>query len=111
MIKQAVKIILSLLFGGIFAAIAFSIWKDNVTAIFIGVILGSFIYFFQEILRLIVAYYKFSKTDKTNLLESLADSKLYDIVESYKKTIHIEINKSLKTNIPMEFYDSPDEQE
>lgn len=94
------KVIISIFCGILALAISYLIWKDQVTAVFIGIIIGTFFYFFQEIWGLKTAYDNLKTHNDANILESLADTKLHDIAESYKKTIHIDINKTQKTNIP-----------
>lgn len=94
------KILISSIVGVIFLFIAFYIWSDIVTAIFLGIILGVCAYFFQEILRLKSAYSLLSKNKDTDVLEKLKDTYLHELVTSYEKTIKIDIFNQKKTNIP-----------
>ena len=74
--------------------------NDIVTAIFIGIIIGVFTYFFQEILRLKWANNLLNSIKDTNVLETLKDTNLHDIISAYENTIKIDLLSQKKSNTP-----------
>ena len=63
-------------------------------------IVGAFVYFLKESLRLGNLTKRLSKLGSENLLEELAKMKLGDIVQQYKSTIRIKTSDGDKTNYP-----------
>ena len=61
-------------------------------------IVGAFVYFLKESLRLGNLTKRLSKLGSENLLEELAKMKLGDIVQQYKSTIRIKTSDGDKTN-------------
>lgn len=94
------KLVISALFGLVCAVLAYLLWEDYVTALFIGVIMGTFSFFGQEIYRLNLACRHLNNLKNSDIFEISEESNLYDIIEAYKKTINIEVDKIQKSNIP-----------
>lgn len=95
-----IKLLIAIFAGIVTSAIAYSLVKDLVTAISIGVILGLFSYFFQEILNLVKAYNYLKKINNDIISELLPIYGFKNIINDYKQTISIEVKDVKKTNIP-----------
>ena len=62
--------------------------------------MGTFSYFGQEIFRLYQACRDLDNLKNSNIFEISDNSNLYEIIEGYKKTVNIEVDKILKSNVP-----------
>ena len=99
------KTLNSVLFGLVCSLLAHYFWSNLVTSICIGIIMGAFAYFIQEIWQLKRACDHLEDIDVSNVTEAFSESILEDLASKYQESIIIDVDNIKKTNIPaIEFF-------
>ena len=99
------KVLNSVIVGLVCSLLAHYFWSNLVTSVCIGIIIGFFAYFYQEIWQLKRACEHLDGKDVSHISEAFSESILADIASKYQDSIVIDVNNTKKTNIPaIEFF-------
>ncbi len=99
------RIVASALIGLFLALIAHYVWSNLVTSICIGIIIGFYAYFSQEIWQLRKACIYLQSINASDISEESSEIVLKELIDNYLDSRKLDINNAKKSNMPaQEFF-------